>query len=65
MSKQFKNTSYYDWTENISTYYIDGFSIATLDHSSDDFESIVYMSEKDKDYYYAEMQKKREEYLNQ
>ena len=39
----------------ISTYNLNGVSIATLNHNSDKFEALVDMSEQDKDHYYSEM----------
>lgn len=57
--------AYYDWTANISTYYADGFSIATLNHDSEVFEDLEEMTEEDKDFYYTEMNNNRDEYLKQ
>jgi len=52
---------YYDWTMHTSRYYIQGYVIATLDHSLDVFEAEIEMTEEDKDYYYSEMLKNMEE----
>ena len=63
--RELRPHAYYNWSDDISSYYIDGFCIATLDHKTDILSLEIDMTEQDKDYYYAEMQKEREDYLNQ
>lgn len=52
---------YYNSSTNTSFYYKNEVSIAKLDHTTGNFESYEDMSEQDKDYYYDEMQKNKEE----
>lgn len=57
-------TAYYNASTNTSFFYKNDVSIAKLDHTSDHFEAYEDMSEQEKDYYYAEMQKNKEEELS-
>lgn len=52
---------YYNSSTNTSFYYKNEVSIAKLDHTTGHFEAYEDMSEQDKDYYYDEMQKNKEE----
>lgn len=50
-----KQGAEYDQYSHKSTFHVNGFLVATLDHSSDVFEEHEDMTEADKDYYYKEM----------
>lgn len=55
----------YNSYEQISEYYLNGISVASLTFSTDEFESDEDVSEEDKDFYYSEMTKEKQAYENQ
>lgn len=56
------NGSEYDSEENTATYYEDGFSVATLNFNTDEFEDLKEMTTEDEEFYYSEMSKSKNEY---
>lgn len=56
---------YYNWDTNISSHYINGYCVATLEHTTDTFDNHETMTREDMDYSYAEMLKNRNKYFKQ
>ena len=40
---------YYDWSDKISRHYINGYTVASLNHITGEFETEIEMSEESKD----------------
>ena len=59
-----KEYSYYNSFTNTSFFYKGDIAIAKLDHTTDYLESYEDMSEEEKDFYYEEMQKNKEEEIS-
>ena len=59
MEKVKKHDVYYNSEMNCTTYNVDGQSVASLDHDTDELETYTEMTDADKDFYYTEMQKEK------
>jgi hypothetical protein len=53
---------YYDQWVDVSTCYVSGICIASLDHSADNFETFEVMTEEEKDALYETMLKLKKDF---